>query len=118
MKKHLLFIIITIVHSTLVLASGLDAVMRGPWGGAESPRSFIPAPPRVTIEGDFITIRLADALSDLDVVVYDVNGGIVYQDCISTPVGNYTKDIYLNPGGYKIVFTHDLGYRWGEFEIE
>jgi hypothetical protein len=92
--------------------------VEGEWGD-ERTRSFVPERPAVSINGNTLSIYLADALENLTVVIADCNGSIVYQDCISSNGSGYTHtiDVSGQPGSYTLVLSHSKGVLSGEFLI-
>ena len=109
--------LLAIFFSTInVYAAENEIPVGGTWGN-ERTRSSVPTRPMITIDGTILSIYLADALENLDVVITKSNGAIVYQDCISSYGGGYTHTIELSgqPECYMITLTHRLGCINGGF---
>lgn len=94
--------------------------LTGTWADIDL-RSLKPAPPQVDLEGNVLTITLPSPLANLNVVITDSEGNIVYQDSLSTLTPGAIFDVILPdvPESYQITFSH---LRWGKlggvFEIE
>jgi len=91
----------------------------GSWG-TKGLRTLTPAPPSASIEGDTLSIYMADPLSNLTVKVTDSDGNIVYQECISSYDNNFTYSVQLEvlSGEYHLTMIHYYGTLCGTFEIE
>jgi hypothetical protein len=63
---------------------------------------------------------MAKPLSNLLVQVTDLDGNIVYEECISSYENNYTYEIPLNlsSGVYQLVMVHHYGTLSGTFNID
>lgn len=112
-----LMALLAILFNVCVQARVVENV--GTWGN-DRIRSYVPACPVVEINDNVLSIYLADALENLNIVVTDNNGNIVYQDCISSNGNGYTHTIYLDeqPQGYTIEITHFYGHLTGSFNVD
>jgi hypothetical protein len=113
-------ILLTLLFSAHVYATkDKNIPVEGTWGD-ELVRTSAPEHPVVSIDGNLLSIYLADALENLTIVITDSNGLIVYQDCISSSGGAYTYTTWLSeqPGYYTIALTHSLGHLSGSFRID
>jgi hypothetical protein len=111
--------LLTLLFSAHVYAiNDKDIPVEGEWGNEQVPSSA-PARPVVSIDGNVLSIYLADALENLTVVIADSNGSIVYQDCISSNGSDYTCITGLDEqaGSYTITITHCYGCLSGMFTI-
>ncbi|MDR1623621.1 MAG: DUF3244 domain-containing protein [Tannerellaceae bacterium] len=111
--------LLTFLFSVHVYADGGNIPVEGKWGN-ERVRSFAPERPVISIDGNVLSIYLADALENLAVVIADSNGLVVYQDCISSNGSGYIHTIWLSgqPGCYTFTITHQYGRLTGMFTIE
>ncbi len=118
MKTYLFTLILFMTVSLSGYAQNSQP-LKGSWGGKDF-RSLAPEAPKVFIDGDILSINLQDPLTNLSITIFDENGGIVYQDVITSTEINYTKYILLNypMGNYRITFSHELGYLYGDIKIE
>ena len=113
MKKILFLLpLLTILFSANVFADGEDepeqVPVEGGWGD-DRIRTLVPTRPVVYINGDVLSIYLADPLADLAVVITDSDGTIVYQGSISSTQPGYTYRITLpddTEGVYSITLSH------------
>lgn len=85
----------------------------------EGYRSFVSAPPSVSIEGNVLSVHFVDALSDLTICVMDSRGQVVYESVIEGEAER-VYHLYLDnrlEGKYLINLTHRCGYLNGNFSI-
>ena len=118
--KHLLFCVVLAVCGLFCAQHAFcdHIAAKGMWS-EQDVRSILPAPPSASIEGNLLTVHLLDPLSDLTVTVTDhTTGKIIYQECISSPAGNYTIVLDAGKGNYTLAFTHKLGFLSGGFAIK
>jgi hypothetical protein len=116
---YCLTVLFAFLFSVNVYADKKQIDVEGEWGD-ERVRSSAPARPVVSVDGNVLSIDLADPLENLTVVIADSNGLIVYQDCISSNGSGYTCITGLNeqPGCYTVTITHWYGCLSGMFTIE
>lgn len=119
MKTQLLILFITLcgVVSPQWMRAG-HVPTEGQWG-EDGYRSFVPAPPSVSIEGNVLSVHFIDTLSDLTICVMDSRGQIVYESVISEEGGNdycITLDENLT-GDFQIFLKHKRGVLYGAFTI-
>ena len=83
-------------------------------------RTLIPPSPSASIEGNTLSIYTAKPLTNLTVQVTDLDGNIVYKECISSYKDSFTYDIPLDlsSGEYHLVMVHHYGILSGRFNIE
>ncbi|MDR1200131.1 MAG: DUF3244 domain-containing protein [Tannerellaceae bacterium] len=115
---HYLVVLFVFLFSVNVYAETKQVDVEGKWGD-ELIRTSAPELPVVSIDGNLLSIYLADALENLTIVIADSNGFIVYQDCISSNEGGYTYPIWLSkqPGSYTIEISHSYGTLNGMFTV-
>jgi len=112
MKKSIfliaLFTILFTFSTIHVFAKEKRVIVKGTWSN-DRIRTLFPACPVVYINDDVLSIYLADPLTDLEVVITDSNGTIVYQGSISSTQPGYTYSITLpedTEGVYTITMSH------------
>lgn len=118
--RHFIYSLVLVVCGIFCAQSALcDRVLvAGEWC-EEDIRSFVPAPPSASIEGNVLTVNFISALSDLTVVITDnQTGAEVYKGCISSEAGNYPIVLNAKGGNYTLTFTHKLGHLTGTFAIK
>ena len=83
-------------------------------------RTLIPPPPSASIEGNTLSIYMAKPLTNLTVQVADLDGNIVYEECISSYEDSFTFHIPLDlsSGEYHLMMVHSYGTLYGTFNIE
>ncbi|MDR0750798.1 MAG: DUF3244 domain-containing protein [Tannerellaceae bacterium] len=119
MKNYYCFaVLFAFLFSVHVYADGENIPVEGKWEDGRV-RSFAPERPVVSINGNVLSVYLADALNNLAIIIADSNGSIVYQDYISSNGSGYIHTIDLNcqPGCYTIMITHSLGCLSGSFSM-
>ncbi|RHJ82542.1 DUF3244 domain-containing protein [Parabacteroides sp. AM08-6] len=93
---------------------------KGQWS-TQDVRSFVPAPPKASIEGNVLTVHFINPLADLTVQITDnQTGQVIYNETISSATAaNYPITLSnVENGNYTLTFTHALGYLTGIFTIE
>lgn len=83
-------------------------------------RTLIPPPPSASIEGNTLSIYLPKPLTNLTVQVIDLDGNIVYKECISSYEDSFTYDIPLDlsSGEYQLGMVHRYGTLYGTFNMD
>lgn len=120
MKNYLLLfaVVLGLLCPQLVLGSPRIINIKGKWGD-DILRSISPKAPEVSLEGNTLSIHSIDALFDLTIQIVDVNGVIIFDECVSLSPGE-SKGMTLDDisGTYEVVLYHCYGSLSGEFTIE
>ncbi len=115
----LFFVFTTLISITAWADNRIPA--EGEWEGKGGSRTFTPAPPEASVEGNTVSIHFRSALSDLTVSIMDETG-VIYETVISSHGNsNYTCELPWvgQPGNYHILMVHGTyGYLGGGFTIE
>jgi hypothetical protein len=81
---------------------------------------LIPSPPSASIEENTLSVFIAKPLTNLTIQVTDLDGNVVYEECITTYENNFTYKIQLNApaGEYHLRLVHYYGTLAGNFNIK
>ncbi|WP_277466414.1 DUF3244 domain-containing protein [Parabacteroides sp. PF5-6] len=93
----------------------------GPWDEDDFTRRSIstaPARPIASINGTVVSVCSPDALADLNVIITDRQGHVVYQQPHTFTAGETIDLPALEEGEYIIVLSLGRRYLLGEFEVE
>lgn len=120
MKRVFLFLICLFFPLIHVIADNIP--ITGPWdedGISRRSVSVTPARPIASINGSIVSVCSPDALNDLNIVIADSVGNILFQQPYSFKAGE-TIDlpVSLEEGEYILVLSHGWRYLMGEFEVE
>lgn len=91
--------------------------VKGRWGD-DRIRSIFPHAPKVSVDGNVLSIHCIDALSDLTVTVTDIEGNVILEECVTVAAAE-TIDFVLDgeAGSYRVTLTHAYGNLQGEFGL-
>lgn len=109
----ILTILVTGMFPQIALSSSVH--VKGRWGG-NIIRTIIPQEPRVSLDGNVLSVYCADALSNLTITVVDVEGNVILEECITISSGEtvrFTLDGTV--GAYRVYLNHEYGYLQGYF---
>ena len=92
-------------------------LMSGEWSDI-GPRS-LPIPPAAFVEGNEVTVSFTEALTNVTILVTDLDGVTLYQETISPPSdADYKIPYWFDEGEYLLTLRHFKGKLSGSFTVE
>lgn len=116
MKNNWILILTILVTGMFPKIALSDSVhVKGRWGG-NIIRTIVPQEPRVSLDGNVLSVYCADALSNLTIVVIDAESHIIMEECVVIYSGE-TIHFVLDEavGVYNVYLNHEYGYLMGDF---
>ena len=108
-------ILMTGMFPQMVLGDSVH--VKGKWGD-NIIRTISPQTPKVSIDGNVLSIYCADALSDLTVTVIDAEGNVILQECVTISSGETVSFALDNvAGNYQVRLSHQYGCLQGDFVL-
>lgn len=115
-QKRITIILLTGLFCSFVLYAK-QIPTKGKWDD-RGYRTFCSAPPEANINGNIVSIYSPDLLSNLDIVISDNKGNVIYQQTLSFESGEVIYlPVMFKEGDYIIRISRFWRYLIGEFEV-